>query len=113
MNRIFSISLWLQVTSPHSSAQTVFATGSTSWNTGVSFRVKDSARFVLGRLIGYIRHLYTGNIAVYDTLTTWSHIVLVIDDAGLLYINYEKCLYITFRLYDVQFDGCEYLVVVL
>ena len=60
----------------------MIATGSTSWDTGIALRVEDSAKFVFARMIVDTRHLYIGNINVYDTLTTWSHIVLSFDDKG-------------------------------
>ena len=56
----FSISLWLRVSSPQSATQTVFQTGSTSWDTGVILEVTDSAKTISVRLIsGHQASLFT------------------------------------------------------
>ena len=82
-NGNFSISFWLQVLSPHSAVQTVFRTGSTSWDTGVSLRLQNSATTIIARLITDEKDLYTGNINIYDTLTTWSHFVINANYEGI------------------------------
>ena len=79
----FSISFWLQVLSPHSAVQTVFRTGSTSWDTGVSLRLQNSATKIIARLITHDKHLYTGIIDTYDTLTTWSHFAINANYEGI------------------------------
>ena len=79
-----SISLWLRVVAPQSSQQRVFATGSTSWDTGFSLQVKDSAKLATGRMIKSNNQIYKDDINVHDTLTTWSHIVLTADCEGTL-----------------------------
>ena len=77
-----SISLWLRVISPYSSTQTVFMTGSTSWDTGFLLRVTDSAKYFIVRMIKPSQHLYIRNASVHDTLATWTHVVLAADTFG-------------------------------
>jgi len=98
-----SISFWLRIASPQSSAQKVFGTGSTSWDTGLLFKVDNSAKVIRGRLIINVRHLYTGNVNVNDILTTWSHVVFTYSDQGPLleiYINGRKVAS------DYSFSAC-------
>ena len=78
----FSISLWLRVSSPQSTTQTVFQTGSTSWDTGVLLQVTDSAKTISVRLITGIKHLYSQH-NVHDTLSTWTHIAMNFDYLGI------------------------------
>ena len=78
----FSISLWLRVSSPQSATQTVFQTGSTSWDTGVILQVTDSAKTISSRLIIYNRHLYSQH-NVHDTLSTWTHIAMNFHYPGI------------------------------
>ena len=78
----FSISLWMRVLSPQSSAQMVFGTGSTSWDTGAIFQVKDSAKIISGRLIVAGKNLYS-EVNVHDTLATWSHILFNFSYSGI------------------------------
>ena len=78
----FSISLWLRVSSPQSATQTVFQTGSTSWDTGVILQVTDSAKTITGRLITGSKHLYSQH-NVHDTLSTWTHIAMNFNKPGI------------------------------
>ena len=64
----------------------MFGTGSTSWDTGLLFKVDNSAKVIRGRLIIHVRHLYTGNVNVNDILTTWSHVVFTYSDQGIVFI---------------------------
>ena len=74
----FSISLWIRVVAPQSTTQTVFGTGS-SWNTGVLLRVNQMATHIFARAIASNMALHSGRINVYDTLKSWSHIVVAVD----------------------------------
>ena len=78
----FSISLWLRVSSPQSATQTVFQTGSTSWDTGVLLQVTDSAKTISGQLITGRKHLYSQH-NVHDTLSTWTHIAMNFNNPGI------------------------------
>ena len=79
----FSISLWLKVVSPQAGYQTVFATGTPTWNTGVLFRVLDYAKRIIGRLITSAGHLLIpAETDLPDTLATWSHIAVANDYTG-------------------------------
>ena len=68
----------------------MFGTGSTSWDTGLLFKVDNWAKTIRGRLIIDGRNLYTGNVNVNDILSTWSHVVYTYIDQGIVFIFWPR-----------------------
>ena len=60
----------------------MLGSGSTSWDTGVILTVDNMAKIVRGMSIRRVKYLDVGNVNVYDTLVSWSHIVIALNHSG-------------------------------